>query len=258
MNPIRSVPYLTVLLASAGCAAPSVSGDSGRIPGLVLDDGFATRALPDGEILVGTRGIRDAAGARPFVPGTPWDAPCAPILPDAACRPALAWADAGIEEWFLAEPAGLRQGWRVHDAPDGPFVLEVEIEGGWPVATGRRDIIAVEFDDGRTLQYRGLSAWDADGVPLPAAMAPDGGMVLVTVDLSGAALPVTIDPVLSAASTTRVGTRVAGFGRQVVGAGDMTGDGYDDIVVSAIHRKHGLHVWVAVLEGDGPGTQDGT
>ena len=251
--PSNHAGCLLSLLLGAACAPPSPALDSGGEAELTVDASGGSRALPGGAVVLGTRRVRDGAVAHPFLPGPTWASSCAPVLGDsAACRPGLAHGDGRIEEWFLSEPGGIRQGWRVLDAPDGLLTLEVAVAGGRALPTDHRDRIAVSMEDGRTLYYSGLAAWDADGAPLRAWMLPEDTQIAVTVDLTGAALPVTIDPVLSAATTTLVGTQVVSFGRQVIGPGDITGDGFDDIVVS-MPGSSGNDGAVVLFAGGGSG-----
>ncbi len=121
----------------------------------------------------------------------------------------------------------------MHEAPPGPLGIAVAFDGATVVASlGSRGVL-LETDDGTRLAYDQLAAWDAAGRALPATMRARGDVVDVVVDLTDAALPVVVDPVLSTATSTLSATLQERFGYRIAGDLDYNLDGYADVVVSS-------------------------
>jgi len=110
--------------------------------------------------------------------------------------------------------------------------------------------------DGKTIQfltkggvgvmrYGQLHARDAEGKDLPASMGlielsdpsdnpPPSCIIRISVNTEGAAYPITIDPLATATDWTAESNQAgAYFGESVSTAGDVNGDGYDDVIVGA-------------------------
>lgn len=140
----------------------------------------------------------------------------------------------GVEEWWTVEPGGIRQGWTVSDWPagNGELVFDVGVSGAdVDVEVGGAGARFIA-PDGPAWNYSGPKAWDADGVALDAWLEAGNEGVRVVVDADGAALPVTVDPLMTTASWTVDGANSGGqFGTSVASAGDVNGDGFDDVVV---------------------------
>jgi hypothetical protein len=87
------------------------------------------------------------------------------------------------------------------------------------------------------LRYADLFVTDAGGRTLPSRMAIPAGdpaRVHLVVDTGDAVYPVTVDPLLSDSPTVLTGQAASSnFGYFVASAGDVNGDGYDDVVVGA-------------------------
>jgi hypothetical protein len=145
----------------------------------------------------------------------------------------------GIVEWFENSPAGLEQGFTLDARPagEGPLALVLSLRGA--TASRRADALVIRSDGGRELSYGRLSALDARGRSLPSHFElASATAVRLSVDDRGATYPVVIDPTLSdpypppqlrilgAESSDRLGFSVAN-------AGDVNGDGIDDVIVSA-------------------------
>ncbi len=136
---------------------------------------------------------------------------------------------AGLVEWYENTERGLEQGWTVERRPANGLSVELDLGGATArVENGR----AVLDANGRRLEYGGLEAWDADGRELAARMESAGERLRIEVDDAGAVYPVTIDPTLtSPAFATIESDQVNGLLGSVAGAGDVNGDGYDDVIV---------------------------
>jgi FG-GAP repeat/Putative metal-binding motif len=175
----------------------------------------------------------EVGGAEPELGG------CAPDDEriDAACVRQVELDHGDITEWWVSRANGLEHGWTLHAPPeDGPVSITVALSQG--------EVLEVDNDGagaslvgsaGGLWRYDGLVAWDADGVVLPARLVDDGPQLTVEVDVAGARWPVTVDPVLSTETklTASDAKATAVFGGSVSGAGDLNGDGYDDLVVGA-------------------------
>ncbi len=155
-----------------------------------------------------------------------------------------AW-DASLTEWYINDLRGLEHGYTVHQPPalerscaagDGlRFTLAVRGGLAARVSGDGRDVTFVDAHGASVVNYRGLTAFDADGVVLPATFefrlgASTGAgtratdVLLLKVDDRMARYPLTIDPVaqqayLKASNTgadDQFGTDVAVSGDTVV------------------------------------------
>ncbi len=142
----------------------------------------------------------------------------------------------GVVEWYENSERGLEQGWTFAERPDGEGPLAIEVDFGDATARVDGDRAVLIAPDGRRLDYGGLDARDARGTRLDARMEAVGDDQLrIVVDDGGAEYPVTVDPMLTspAFATLISGQTDAAFGQSVASAGDVNGDGFDDVVVGA-------------------------
>jgi hypothetical protein len=156
----------------------------------------------------------------------------------------------GVTEWWGATGGAIEQGWIVDQSPEGEgaLVIHAVVEGAAVAADGAGGLVWAG-DGGGFYRYSGIKAWDADGVELPARLSAPDGTVHVEVDAAAARYPVTIDPVI-ATSATYMGQ----IGGAWSTAGDVNGDGYDDLVAGG--GSSYLRVYYGSVGGPSAGTYD--
>jgi hypothetical protein len=141
-----------------------------------------------------------------------------------------------LVEWYRNSAEGLEQGFALERRPtgEGPLVLELALSGA--SATLADAALRLEAGTGRRLAFGELAAWDAAGSALAARFElPAEGRIALVVDDRGARYPLTIDPLLTATADTQLEADQTNsfFGTSVAGAGDVNGDGYEDVIVGA-------------------------
>ena len=148
----------------------------------------------------------------------------------------------GVIEWYKNSPLGLEQGFTLA-APmegEGPVVLEIAVEHA--KASLRGQSVELATDTGRRLNYGKLIASDADGMILASRLeVPSPQRVQLIVEDAGANYPLIIDPLLTRVADSVLqsnhpdifGFDAAAFGGSVAIAGDVNGDGFDDVIVGA-------------------------
>ncbi len=152
---------------------------------------------------------------------------------------------AAFTEWYVNDERGIEQGWTIPSPPPGPLGsgLRIELEASGLQARVAADGLSALFVDDAAevrLRYHGLLAWDATGFELPARLVRTARGLAVHVDDELALYPIIVDPVLGGPAWTAGGGQdQAWFGASVSGAGDVNGDGFDDVLVGAMGFDHG-------------------
>lgn len=158
------------------------------------------------------------------------------------------YPDYSIE--YINGASGLRQNFIINERPSGNEDLSVTLKttGDLTPRVLNEKTLALYSADGKiALQYDGLAAWDANDKKLSAAMVSNGANSFkIVVNDKDAVYPVTIDPlthnaewqgsangVLPALLTNLQLQIDALYGYKVTGLGDVNGDGYDDVAISA-------------------------
>jgi len=162
-----------------------------------------------------------------------------------AAGPRVERRRSGMTEWYENDPMGLRFGMTIPEPPerDGrPLVIEL---AGGGTLSPRLDqaggAIDLKAPDGVTrLASTALIFTDAEGRPLPMDVGVDSGRVVVRVDDSSASYPLSAQALMTSPSWTDEGNQNgARFGTSTETAGDVNGDGYDDVVIGAFNYDNG-------------------
>ena len=146
----------------------------------------------------------------------------------------------GIEEWYRPTKRGLEHGWTIAEKPystgEEPLWIYLEVTGdlGARILEDARTVWLLDNRAQMRMRYEGLRAWDASGAPVVAEFATNQNGFGVRVRDAAAIYPITIDPVLTGPVWFWDGDQdLAFFGYDVSTAGDVNGDGFSDVIVSA-------------------------
>lgn len=151
-----------------------------------------------------------------------------------------------LTEWYINDERGLEQGFTLEEpwpGADDELVVRMAVTGSLrpKMEAGHRAIGFAPPDGATVLRFGQLLAWDASGRELPVRFGLADNGLEIAVATTGARYPIVIDPLATAAAwTATVDKEGAYFGTSVAGAGDVNGDGYDDVIVGAPDFDNGL------------------
>jgi hypothetical protein len=137
----------------------------------------------------------------------------------------LEYQRTGLTEWYLNTALGLEQGFTIFQPPpgSGPLVLQLDLATDLKsVPDGDGGGLSFPVANGQTLRYDHLLVWDANGVALNARLVSQPGQVILQVNDSATAYPLTIDPLIYLQRKVVASDGAAGdqFGNSVALSGD--------------------------------------
>jgi len=142
----------------------------------------------------------------------------------------------GLIETYANSSAGLEFGWEIDAAPagDGPLVFVIEIEHA--SARPRGGGVEIVSETGRRLLLQAARAYDRDGRALSAELVVAGRNRLeLRLENNQISSPLRIKTLLTGVAdhTLEANQAAASLGSVVSTAGDVNGDGFDDIIIGA-------------------------
>ncbi len=166
------------------------------------------------------------------------------------------WSGPPAERWTV-DRGSLAQAWtlRARPAGTGPLALVLRIPGARLRETA--GVVEIRAPDGHRWSWGPVAAWDATGRPLPLRLAlptgasdPQDARIELILDDTDARWPLEVDPVLRTAAWSAAVTHEA-----LAGLGDLDGDGFPEVGVSARGSTSGMPGQVLLYPGGtaGPG-----
>ena len=156
-------------------------------------------------------------------------------------------------EWWQRTERGVEQGWVIQEGGDS-VSKEIQVSGALVLPHSANEAMLLNASGAPLIRVHGVAAWDASGRALPAGLRVQGQSMHVHADTRGAVWPVTLDPFYSTPDEEILGgyTSDMDYGARVMPAGDLNGDGYDEMVVSAdVYGDRGYY-WLYLGSAAGP------
>lgn len=146
-----------------------------------------------------------------------------------------------LVEWYRNDGRGLVQGFTLGKPParrglHSPILLEMSLRGDGGASLGEEaGSVLFRTEEGiEALRYKGPVVRDAAGAEIRSSIILHPGRMQIRIEDRSALYPLAVDAVLTSADSTLEGDRAgAAFGSSVASAGDVDGDGFEDVLVGA-------------------------
>ena len=153
----------------------------------------------------------------------------------------------GVKEWLVNSELGLEHGFYIPQRPEGESLLKLNIAlsvGSVTEQLSSEQIVGLRIllSNGRYLNYNKLVVVDAKQQQLDAWFVRVSSQHFqIQIEDKNATYPLVIDSLLSGNANTILAGDQSGsqFGWSVSGAGDVNGDGFDDVIVGAWEYDYG-------------------
>jgi len=164
-----------------------------------------------------------------------------------------------LSEWYKNDSKGLEQGFTLYDTADAPWNIpeqrliegdnasvisfDIAVHGNLiPIMTNYNQITFSDVAGKNVMKYGNLKVTDAHGKCLDAnlkllnedaSQSSHPYQMRITVDMSQAVFPVTIDPLAESIGWSLESNDAGAAMGTVSTAGDVNGDGYSDVIIGA-------------------------
>ena len=141
-----------------------------------------------------------------------------------------------LEQWFENRTEGLEQGFTIpKPLGTGEVLITLAVEGSLKPKLKNSITLDLLSPSGvKVLEYGNLKAIDAKNKTLPSHFSLKDSQLTIHIETSGAVYPLIVDPLLHVPSWSIPGEHDGdNFGASVQCAGDVNGDGYDDVIIGA-------------------------
>ena len=148
---------------------------------------------------------------------------------------------------------GMRQDFIIKEKPLHDLSLQIDVITKLNLSVNKNSVTFSSKDGSEQLLYSSLKAWDANGKELVAYFEKQkSGRFAIKVEDNNAVYPVKIDPLSSTPDwIVTCDQQLSRYG-DGVSAGDINGDGYDDVTISAPAYEPGGAVFLYFGSAGGP------
>ena len=156
-----------------------------------------------------------------------------------------------LTEWYVNGPAGVEQGFTLHQAPGQsngrPLTITLALSGNMAATPGEenRSLQITDLSGQHRWRYTGLRASDAAGRELESSLEVRGDRLFLRVYDRGARYPIVVDPIVQVAELTEAnGSANDTWGYSVAVSGKTVVVGWPDATVNSQGTQGAVYVFV--------------